>query len=111
MRNRNECHILMTNLAYRYERMAVGALVIRNMVRSAERRLKEPATSVKPRRGLNSSRTDQTWGLMGQPFSYKAQWAGRVYVEVDPRNTSRTGSRCGVQEPEQQGYRVLLCPE
>ena len=50
-------------------------------------------------------------GIIRQQLRYKAEWAGRAYVEVDPKNTSRTCSRCDRLTPEQEEYRVFRCPE
>ncbi|MDF2710242.1 MAG: transposase, partial [Nonomuraea muscovyensis] len=38
---------------------------------------------------------DAGWGVFLTILSHKAESAGRELVAVDPRNTSRTCSRCG----------------
>ena len=110
IRNRNLCHRLTTEIVRNYGHIAVEALRIPNMVRSASGTLEEPGTNVAAKSGLNRSISDQTWGLIRQQLRYKAEWAGRAYVEVDPRNTSRTCSRCDTLAPDQQEYRLFRCP-
>ncbi|MEM0124585.1 MAG: RNA-guided endonuclease TnpB family protein [Candidatus Micrarchaeaceae archaeon] len=38
---------------------------------------------------------DASWGMLVQYTSYKAESAGKVVVQVNPRNTSKACSRCG----------------
>ena len=109
IRNRNQCHRLTTDLVRNYGHIAVEALRIPNMVKSAKGTLEEPGTNVVAKSGLNRSIVEQTWGVIRQQLLCKAEWAGRVYVEVDPRNTSRTCHRCGSLEPEQAEYRLFRC--
>ena len=45
--------------------------------------------------GLNRSILDAGWGVFLNVLHAKAEEAGRVVVEVNPRNTSRTCHRCG----------------
>ena len=109
--NRNQCHRITTEIIRTYGHIAVEALRIPNMVRSARGTVEEPGSNVAAKSGLNRSINEQTWGLILQQLTYKAAWAGRTYVEVDPRNTSRTCSRCGTIAPVQQEYRLFRCPE
>ena len=111
VQNRNRCHELTTGIVRQYGHIAVEKLVIPNMVRSASGTVENPGTTVAAKSGLNRSITEQTWGIIRQHLRYKAEWAGREYVEVDPRNTSRTCSQCGELVPEQQEYRIFRCPE
>jgi putative transposase len=46
--------------------------------------------------GLNKSISDAGWSRFVQLCSYKAAWAGRTLVQVDPRYTSQVCSGCGV---------------
>ena len=108
--NRNQCHRITTEIIRTYGHIAVEALRIPNMVRSARGTVEEPGSNVAAKSGLNRSINEQTWGLILQQLTYKAAWAGRTYVEVDPRNTSRTCCRCDRLTPEQEEYRVFRCP-
>ena len=57
--------------------------------------------------------TDASWGMLLDMVRRKAEGAGVLVIEVDPRNTSRTCSRCGhVKEALplwQRTYRCLEC--
>ena len=45
--------------------------------------------------GLNKSISDAGWGQFIQYCTYKAAWAGRTVVQVDPKYTSQICSGCG----------------
>ncbi len=45
--------------------------------------------------GLNKSMSDAGWGTFVQYCTYKAAWAGRSLVQVNPKYTSQTCSGCG----------------
>lgn len=71
---------LAHGLIARYDRLALEDLRITNMVRN---------------RHLATSILDAGWGYLVQHLTSKAEEAGRVVLLVDPRNTSKTCSRCG----------------
>ena len=71
---------LAHELVMQYDRIAVEALRIPNMVRN---------------RHLSKSILDASWGYFKQRLHSKAAEAGRVVVEVDPAYTSKTCSGCG----------------
>ncbi|MDF2711262.1 MAG: transposase, partial [Nonomuraea muscovyensis] len=56
---------------------------------------------------------DAGWGVFLTILSHKAESAGRELVAVDPRNTSRTCSRCGHCAKEnrltQAAFRCTAC--
>ena len=66
------------------------------MSASAKGTTEEPGKNVKRKSGLNRSIREQTWGIIKQQLTYKAEWAGRRLVVVDPKHTSQTCSGCGV---------------
>lgn len=86
VRNRNACHRITTPLVRRYGTICVEKLNIANMTRSGT-----------GKRGLNRSILNQTWGIIRRQLAYKAEWAGRQLVEVNPAFTSRTCSFCGAR--------------
>ena len=56
--------------------------------------------------------TDASWGMLLSMVRRKAEGAGVVVVEVDPRNTSRTCSQCGhVKEALPLWQRTYRCHE
>jgi putative transposase len=72
----------------------------------------QPGTNVAAKAGLNRSILDAGWGVFLNALRAKAESAGRVVVEVDPRNTSRTCSRCGHcarENRNREAFRCLTC--
>ena len=95
VRNRNECHRTTTELVRRFGLIAVEDLSIKNMTASAKGTIENPGKNVRQKAGLNRSINEQTWGLLRSQIAYKAEWAGREMVLVDPRFTSQRCSGCG----------------
>ena len=96
--NRNEMHRCTTHIVNRFQWIAVEDLAIRNMTRSG-----------KHKHGLNREILLQGWGTFRSQLHYKAEWAGRWIVEVDPKYTSQVCSVCGIK-----GIRTgkqFYCPE
>ena len=109
IRNRNATHRLTTAIVRRFGLIAVEALQIRNMTRSASGTMEEPGKGVAQKRGLNRSILEQTWGAFLAQLTYKAAWAGREVVEVAPHNTSRRCSACGVVDGSQRKGELYAC--
>ena len=59
---------------------------------------------------LNKSIADVAWSQLAQFTAYKAADAGRLFLQVDPRNTSKKCSRCGSLVPKALSVRVHDCP-
>jgi len=59
---------------------------------------------------LNKSIADVAWHQLTQFTAYKAEDAGRLCVQVDPRNTSKKCSRCRSLVPKTLADRVHNCP-
>ena len=108
VRNRNECHRITTELVRRHRKIAVEKLTISNMTKSAAGTAESPGINVAAKSGLNREILAQTWGLLLSQLRYKAAWAGRKYVEVNPRYTSRECSECGQMTPQSE-YRTYAC--
>ena len=108
VRNRNECHLITTDIVRRFGRIAVEKLEIGNMTRSAAGTVEEPGKNVAAKSGLNREILARSWGIIISQLRYKAAWAGREFVEVNPRYTSRTCSGCGQQTPQSE-YRTYRC--
>ncbi len=98
IRNRSACHEVTTELVRSYGMIALEDLRIGNMTRSAAGTAETPGRNVAAKSGLNRSILEQTWGVIRQQLNYKAEWAGRELVVVDPRHTSQTCSACGVMD-------------
>ena len=109
MRNRNACHEVTSALIRRFETIAIEDLAIGNMTASARGTVETPGRNVAAKSGLNRSILEQTWGMIRQQLTYKAEWAGRELVVVDPRYTSQTCSRCGVIEASSRHGEIYHC--
>ncbi len=59
---------------------------------------------------LNKSIADVAWHQLAQFTAYKAEDAGRLFVQVDPRNTSKMCSRCRALVPKALSVRIHDCP-
>jgi len=59
---------------------------------------------------LAKSISDAAWNQFVQYITYKAEYAGREVVLVDPRNTSKRCSRCGTLVEKTLSDRVHKCP-
>jgi putative transposase len=79
--------------------IAVEDLQIKNMSRSAKGTVDKPGRNVKQKAGLNRSILDAGWSQFVSMLEYKAEWAGRRVVQVDPRGTSQT-CLCGACVPK-----------
>ena len=88
-------HRLTTDIVRQFDRVVMEDLSIRDMTRSAAGTLKNPGKNVKAKSGLNREILAKQWGELSMQIAYKAESAGRVYAEVDPRFTSQVCHRCG----------------
>jgi putative transposase len=59
---------------------------------------------------LAKSIQDTAWNQLVQNITYKAEYAGREVVLVDPRNTSKRCRRCGTLVEKSLSVRVHSCP-
>ncbi len=86
VRNRNACHRQTTEIIRKNGLIAVEKLDIKGMT-----------TKGLKRKGLNREMLSQQWGLLRNQLQYKAEWAGREFVEVNPQYTSQDCHRCGAR--------------
>lgn len=91
----DHAHKTALDLVRAYDLIAHEDLRIANMTRSASGTLEQPGRNVAQKTGLNRSILDAGWGVFLAVLHAKAECAGRVVVEVDPRNTSRICRACG----------------
>ncbi|GGL21214.1 RNA-guided endonuclease InsQ/TnpB family protein [Planomonospora parontospora] len=99
-----------TDLARRFDVIAVEDLKIRNLTRSARGTIDAPGVGVRQKAGLNRSILASGWGRLVTRLEHKAP--GRI-VKVDPRYTSQTCNACGHRAAEsresQSRFRCVAC--
>ena len=100
VRNRNALHRITTRVVRGNGLIAVEDLKIRNLARKGLHK-----------KGLNREILTQSWGLLRNQLQYKAEWAGREFVEVDPKYTSQDCHRCGSRHDpgSSETYRCKTC--
>lgn len=97
-RRRQAAHRITTDIVRRFDFIAVEDLGIQKMTRAG-----------KGKHGLNREILAQGWGQIVGQLHYKAAWAGRQLVEVNPSYTSQTCSRCGVTDGGQRDGKRYAC--
>ena len=101
------CHAKIKNTRRTYLHQVSARLVRENDMIAVEKlNTKGLARTVVAR-----SVHDAGWSTLKEMLTYKAEWAGRQLVEVDPRNTSQACSGCGVLVPKKLKERWHRCPE
>lgn len=79
-----------------YDLISVEDLSIINMVRN---------------HNLSQSILDSSWSKFFYMLSYKAESAGKIFIKVDPRNTSKKCSICGNIQDMPLSERIYNCSE
>jgi putative transposase len=106
-------HKASTTISKNHAVVVLEDLQIKNMTASAQGTLEQPGTNVRAKSGLNRRILDQGWGEFRRQLGYKLEWNGGMLVLVDPRNTSRTCSKCGTVSAEnrqnQAAFRCISC--
>ncbi len=99
-------HKQARNLVEHYDVLVVEDLQIANMLRRAQP-VPDPdnpgqylANGARAKSGLNRSISDASWGGFVSKLRAKAEEAGRVWIEVDPRHTSDGCEKCGYAAAE-----------
>ena len=97
-----ELHRITKNLVETFDLIAIEKLNVEAMGRMGGHNARG--------RGFRRSMRNAAWGTLRQQLVYKAEWAGRQVVEVDPRNTSQECSGCGRLVPKTLRERTHRCP-
>lgn len=96
-----------------YDLVAVEALRIGNMTRSAKGTVGKPGKNVRQKSGLNRNLLSNRLSEFYRKLEYKAEWYGKTFVRVDPKHTSQTCSACGHVDPmnrrTQAKFKCLSC--
>jgi putative transposase len=59
---------------------------------------------------LEKSIMDAAWSQFTRKLSYKAEWAGRRFVKINPAYTSQDCSSCGFRQVVSLAAREYVCP-
>ncbi|MBS7671709.1 RNA-guided endonuclease InsQ/TnpB family protein, partial [Croceicoccus gelatinilyticus] len=87
----------------------VEKLKLKNMTRSARGTREEPGTNVRAKSGLNRALLDAAPGRLITFLRYKAERAGGMVMEVDPKGTSQLCSSCGATVAKPLSVRRHRC--
>ena len=87
-------HQVSAKLIKEHDLIAVEKLSINNMMKN---------------RHLSKSVADASWSTLKQMLSYKAEKAGKIFIEVDPRYTSQDCSGCGFRVKKKLSERLHIC--
>ena len=93
--NRNYCHRLTSELINKYSIIAIEDLNIKSMSQQYKK--------------LNKSILEQTWGLIKEQLTYKAEWTGRKLVFVNPSYTSQLCNSCGIIDKANRQKETYKC--
>jgi putative transposase len=113
----DHAHKTALKLVRSHDLIAHEALKVANMTRRPKPRLAEDGTyepnGAAAKAGLNRSINDAGWGVFLRILAAKAESAGRVIVEVDPRHTSQRCAQCGHvaagNRATQAAFKCLSC--
>lgn len=105
----NYLHHVSKWLVENYDLIAHEDLKIRNMARSAKGTVANPGKNVAQKSGLNRSIMDAAWGQLIWDITYKAEYAGKWIIPVNPRGTSIRCSACGSDVPKTLANRQHVC--
>jgi len=96
-RRTNFSHQLSRELVNQYDAICIEDLNIN--------RMKEDSYKV-----LNREISDTAWISFADKLSYKAEWAGKKVVKVNPAYTSQDCSNCGYRVEKKLSDRMHKCP-
>lgn len=102
-----------TTLSKNHAVIVVEDLKILNMSKSAKGNVESPGKNVKAKSGLNREILANGWGDFRSMLKYKQEYSGGVFLTVNPVNTSRKCSCCGIIDKNsrvrQEWYACLHC--
>ena len=106
---RNEIHRITSKLVADHDFIAIEDFNIQAMTRRGRGTVEAPGTNVGLTTRLNRSILEQNWGLIGIQIAYKAEWAGKRFVKVDPQFISQDCSTCGQRRAGPFPNRIFRC--
>ena len=106
---RNEIHRITSKLVADHDFMAIEDFNIRAMTRTGRGTVENPGVNVGFRAWLNGSVLQQNWGMIELQLAYKAEWAGRRLVKVEPQFITQDCSTCGHRRSSPYPNRMFRC--
>jgi putative transposase len=97
-RRRDFAHKVSRQLVNRFQIIAFEKLEVAEMSQNA------------PYKTISKGIADVAWARTVELTSFKAEWAGRTVVKVNPRGTTQNCSGCGQVVPKGLSVRVHNCP-
>ena len=100
-----------TQLVRDYDLIALEALKVKNMSKSASGTKDKPGKQVSQKRGLNRSILEQSWGMFRQRLTDKATHATApvTIVPINPAYTSLRCSECGHTDKGNRKSQAVFC--
>jgi putative transposase len=95
-RRQNFCHQVSRNLIDDFGTIVIEDLNVKKMIQDLH---------------IAKSIHDAAWSELFRQLTYKAEWAGRKLVIVDPAYTSQTCSKCGYRQKMPLNKRIYCCPK
>ncbi|HVS29041.1 MAG TPA: transposase [Solirubrobacteraceae bacterium] len=103
---RDFSHKLTTDLAKNHGLVAIEALRVHSMTRSAKGTVEEPGRNVRAKARLNRAILAQGWGELARMLDYKLARNGGTLISVPAAYTSRTCAACEtIDEASRRGDR------
>jgi putative transposase len=106
---RDWLHKVSRMIVQRFDRIALEALRLRSMTRSAKGTVEQPGVGVRAKAGLNRALLDAGFGKLATLIREKAEYAGRTVIEVDARYSSQTCAACGQVCKESREGPLFAC--
>lgn len=106
---RDYAHKIARRIVNAADVVAIEALNLRGMTRSAKGSIEWPGRNVVVKAALNRRMLDASFGLLERMISEKAEESARMIVRVDARFSSQTCARCGACERESRRRRRFRC--
>ena len=107
---RNDSHQKLSTLICNSHAIVVAEeLKIKNMTKSAKGSLLNPGKNVKAKSGLNRSILSEGWGQFFKMLEYKQKKRGHIFLQINPKNTSRTCPKCGHVSKDNRSTQAHFC--
>ena len=100
---------LSTQICNSHAIVVAEELKIKNMTKSAKGSLLNPGKNVKAKSGLNRSILSEGWGQFFKMLEYKQKKRGHIFLQINPRNTSRTCPKCGHISKDNRKTQAVFC--